>query len=62
MTLVPCEHCGQRVGVFSTRPHRHGLRQDGPRRLVRHKHTVALGRFTRVDWCPGKFERQEADR
>jgi hypothetical protein len=54
-TLAPCETCNQRVGVVANA-------QGSRRRLVRHKSSVPLGRFRRVDWCPGQFERVEAKR
>jgi hypothetical protein len=60
MTLAPCEHCDQRVGALAANPTR-----GGRRRLIRHKVIIRQGRFSRfnkVDWCPGKFERQEAKR
>jgi hypothetical protein len=57
MTLVPCEHCDELVAGLFRSDNGHG-----PWRLIPHKYAVELGRFTRVDWCPGKFERQEAKR
>jgi hypothetical protein len=62
VTLVNCEECDKRVAVLGPRPQRHGLRPDGPRRVVRHKTSVLKGRMWVIDWCPGKFERQEVGR
>jgi hypothetical protein len=55
VTLVVCESCGQRVaGLFRSNDGR------GPWRVIRHKIETDHGHQTlTVDWCPGKFERQE---
>jgi hypothetical protein len=57
VTLVDCEACGQRV----TRMFQAQTGPDAGRwRVVRHKSNVPAGRFRRIDWCRGRYERQEA--
>jgi hypothetical protein len=54
VNFAVCAVCGRKVpALFRSQ---NGV---GPWRLARHKSEIRLGHQTLVDWCPGKYERQE---